>query len=347
VIEELEYYSIPAISNSSLASINPEQGGSPAMFKKEILDRDGDNTPKLSFENGKIVHKYVENKDAFVVSEFEKPTDTIALWVLRVFAVLPKTVNADNFIDQLDLIKIIALDQRDGAYGKFKDETALNKFVNEGMDYISYLFLERGDSIIMTPAQKEMMDGIITSIDACPGAYKLLFDKPEFGSTDVQKNEEAIYWKREVSIPGSEDVVEMNMKSLLDRFILKFVDGGIQVYLIDFKTTGGKIPLFGGAFKGYRYYRQLAFYTDAIIAYIEQNYPDFTGGIDFTYYIVAVETHGLYQCRVLKISQKWIGKGTQEMERLLRSIAYHQSTGQWSRTHEEVEEGFIVLPFEE
>lgn len=351
MIEELKYYGIQAISNSSLKDINPEQGGSPALFKKNVIDRDGENIPKASFENGKLVHKYVEDPTAFVVSDFSKPTETMASWVERVFyklyvLYLP-TVTSTNFYDQQELIGKVALDVREGAYGKMKEDTVVSKFLKEGLEYISYLFLEKGESIIMTPNQQEMMTNIINSINSCPMAHELLFKKPEFGSTEIQLNEEAIYWKRDVVL--HDETLSMNMKSLIDRFTLKFNDEKTTAFvkLIDFKTTGKGVVKFEQSFKSYRYYRQLAFYRGAIMSYIDNKFPEFNGDVDFEYYIVAVETHSLYQCKVFKISLEWILKGYYEVENLLKTIAYHQHTGQWSRTKEEVDDGYVTLKLEE
>lgn len=347
MIEENAYYAVPAISNSSLKEINPEQGGSPMLFKKSILDRELINEgPKKSFENGKIIHKYVEDPSSFVVSEFVKPTETVALWVERAFSQFPPMITAENFYDCQTIIQEIALEVRDGVYGKYKDATALGKFWNEGVEYISYLFLEQGESIILTPQQKEMLDEVVSSINNCPGAYELLFKEPDFGSTDEHFNELAVYWKKDVLI-GDDLHVSMNLKSLIDRFILKFSEEKILVDLIDFKTTGQKVVFFKSSFKSYRYYRQLAFYKEAILNYIKQKYPDFKGEIEFTYYIVVVETNHLYQCKVLKIEEAWIRKGRIEADILLGEIGYHQSTGQWVRSREEINHGFETLRLEE
>ena len=203
----------------------------------------------------------------------------------------------------------------------------------------------------MTPSQQEMMIHIIDSINNCPKAYELLFEKPSFGSNEIQLNEEAIYWERSVNASGEdfEETVNMEMKSLIDRFTLKFDDSKSSAFvkLIDFKTTGKGVVKFEQSFKSYRYYRQLAFYRGAIMAYIDKNYPEFTGDVEFEYYIVAVETHSLYQCKVFKIDLEWILKGYHEIENLLKTIAYHQTTGQWSKTIEEERNGYVRLKLEE
>lgn len=351
--EENNYYSIQAISNSALSAINPEQGGSPMKFEKKILNGEIEEAPNPSFENGKIVHKYVEDPSIFNVSDFSKPSDMMSAWVERTFAALPPSVTETNFLDSEVVIKSVALDVREDAYSKMKDETVLNKFWNEGLDYISYLFLEKGDTIIITPSQKEMLDEIIVSINNNPMAFKLLFEQPGFGETIEAYNEKAIYWKKEVSPGETYDNVSINMKSLVDRFRLHFLsDKSILVDLVDFKTTSSAISNFKYSFEKYRYFRQLAVYKEAITEFIKQEfistgkYPEDVN-IVFNYFIVAVETRDLYQCRVFKISDKYVWEGEDEYYDLLREVAYHQASGQWIRTREEFKTGFELLIPEE
>lgn len=352
-MEELHYYSIPAVSNSGLKEINPDQGGSPAKFKKVVLDRDVVYEPNPSFENGKIIHKYVEDPANFVISDFTKPTETMALWVGRVFNALPDAITVDNFLSSEKIIKEIALDVREGAYKSMKDDTVTAKFWKEGAEYINYLFIERSDQIILNQQQLNMMDFIIESINNNPKAYELLFKEPDFKDNIKAYNEKAIYWKKEVNPGSTYNLVSMNMKSLVDRFKLHFVSkNSIVVDLIDFKTTSSTVANFKYSFKKYRYYRQLAVYKEAITEFIKQayilkgDYPEDTT-ILFNHYIVAVETTGLYQCKVFRIGKKYIEKGEEEYNHLLRMVAYHQASGQWSKTQEEFIHGHEVLELEE
>lgn len=352
-MEELHYYSIPAVSNSALKEINPDQGGSPAKFKKVVLDRDVTYEPNPSFENGKIIHKYVEDPKNFVISDFTKPTETMALWVGRVFNALPGAITVDNFLISEKIIKEIALDVREGAYKSMKDDTVTAKFWKEGAEYINYLFIERSDQIILNQQQLNMMDFIIESINNNPTAYELLFKEPAFSENVTAYNEKAIFWKKEVSPGGTYKDASINMKSLVDRFKLNFVSkSSIVVDLIDFKTTSSTVANFKYSFQKYRYYRQLAVYKEAITEFIQQafilkgDYPKDTS-IVFNHYIVAVETTGLYQCKVFKIGEKYIEKGENEYDRLLKKIAYHQASGQWSKTQEEFITGHEVLELEE
>ena len=353
-LEDLHYYSIPAVSNSALKEINPEQGGSPAKFKKVVLDRDIEYEPNPSFENGKIIHKYVEDPKNFVISDFTKPTETMALWVERVFNNLPSVITVDNFLISEEIIKKIALEEREGAYKSMKDDTVTAKFWKEGAEYINYLFIERSDKIILNQQQLNMMDFIIESINNNPEAYRLLFKEPDFKENVAAYNEKAIYWTKKVDKRlNLEYIVSMNMKALVDRFKLNFVSKDrIVVDLIDFKTTSSTVANFKYSFKKYRYYRQLAVYKEAITEFIVQAYilkgaVSADVKIEFNNYIVAVETTGLYQCKVFKITDKYIEKGEEEYDRLLKMIAYHKGSGQWSKTEEEVLNGYEVLDFEE
>lgn len=102
-----EYYEKAAISNSGMASINPEQGGTPARYKKYILDREGTEEETPSLENGKLVHLYVEDPKAFVVSDVDRPTDMLASWVEEVYPYFKMDLKKGSLSDKFSTILTI------------------------------------------------------------------------------------------------------------------------------------------------------------------------------------------------------------------------------------------------
>jgi hypothetical protein len=62
----------------------------------------------------------------------------------------------------------------------------------------------------------------------------------------------------------------------------------------------------------------------------------------FEYYIIAVETSGLYQCVVYRIGGELIRKGENEINSLLKRIAWHNYKNEWNQSMEEAE-GYITL----
>jgi hypothetical protein len=70
-------------SSSSLGWLNPEEGGS---IKKFLNFFEGDDEEReerepetsKSLDNGRLVHKYIENSDKFIIEDKEKPTEMMA-----------------------------------------------------------------------------------------------------------------------------------------------------------------------------------------------------------------------------------------------------------------------------
>lgn len=67
----------PVVSSSSFHAINPEEGGSIVKFRNFFHEKD-EEKHSLSLDRGKLVHKYQEDPDKFVVEDFEAPTDMMS-----------------------------------------------------------------------------------------------------------------------------------------------------------------------------------------------------------------------------------------------------------------------------
>jgi hypothetical protein len=89
-MNELSYYDVgtrekPVVSNSSMSSLNPEEGGSIAKFMNFFSDpteKERRVTPTL--KNGKLIHLYIEKPEQFAVENDVKPTEMMAEFLGRV-----------------------------------------------------------------------------------------------------------------------------------------------------------------------------------------------------------------------------------------------------------------------
>jgi len=68
---EKDYYGVPAISNSGMKHINPDEGGTPLRYHKAVVLRETEEKESPSLENGKLVHLYVEDPGSFIVSDVD------------------------------------------------------------------------------------------------------------------------------------------------------------------------------------------------------------------------------------------------------------------------------------
>lgn len=331
MLEKNLYYSVEAISNSSLSNINPLQGGHPKKYKLFISGK-SEKKNTLSLDRGKLLHKWVENSDAFDVSEIELPSDMGIIWIKEVIRL--EEENKITTEKELDVVfdKLVLIAKKNtGVYvTTTKEFTILEKFKKDFLEYYTFLKYP-SDKIAITKTTKNILFNCYQSLYTHPIANELLFKQLE----DVNIfNELAIYFK----IEGK------NCKSLLDRVVIDNYNKKIKI--IDLKTTSKAIGNYPGEFAYYRTYRQLAFYGKAIIELLKQlEYKDIEE-YEISYHIVAVETMGQFTTQVFDIDIEWINKGIQEYLELIKLVQWHTQTDNWELTQNEYL-GNNVLKYDE
>lgn len=282
------------VSNSSLSYLNEEEGGGILKFLN-YLDKKSDSKETKSMELGSLVHALLEDEnivDTFCTEEFEKPTSMMAQWVERVFIKNKGWLGTPS---------AFILQEKKDAYVTLKDsDKILEKFEKEGGPY--YLFLDRNkDKKIID--QKLLKDAkkCLENINKDRIAFQLI-DNAVTENMIVQ-NELEIYWK----------YLGIKCKSKLDRVVID--NNKKTIKLVDYKTTGKPIYFFKDSFNKYRYYRQMAFYKEAL-SYL---YPDY----EIEVFIIAVETFGTFECQVYKMTEETLDKGFMEFRNLLNSLLDH------------------------
>ena len=333
MLEENPYYDIKAISNSSLSKINSTQSGHPKKYKA-FMNGEEEKLNTLSLERGKLLHKWVENSDAFEVSEIEAPSEMGIIWVKEVLRL--EELNKDIIITEENLDSIfnklilIAKDKLD-IYNNIKKEfTIIEKFKKELLEYYTFLKYP-SNKIALTKTTKNILFNCYQSLYTHPIANSLLFEQLE----EVQVfNEQAIYFQIE----------NVNCKSLLDRVIINHNNKTVKI--IDLKTTSKPIANYPNEFAYYHTYRQLALYGKAIIELLKQlEYKDIED-YEISYHIVAVETIGQFTTQVFDIDIEWINKGIAEYLELIRLVQWHTSTNCWELTKDEYF-GSNILKYDE
>jgi hypothetical protein len=340
-MEDKKYYDVPAVSNSGMSYINPKQGGTPARYKKIIIDGEKTEEQSPSLENGKLIHLYVENPALFIVSDVERPTDMLASWVEEVYemnvvthADLDVPFPEENVMSDLESAAFVTRKDR---YKSIKDDEKVFAKFKEGLPYLMHLLLQN-DELCITSKQKEVVEACVDSLKSNPVAKSLLFDPLEtYG--DEAHNELAVYWEEEIGISEG-TTVKLECKGLIDRLILH-KDKKVAS-LIDLKTTSKPIANFQKTVEYYRYHRQLSWYMRAVLKFLEDKgeNPDEWSIVTN---IVAVETTGLHECFVFELSKDSIVTGMSEIGNLLVRIAYATHTNNWSQPIEAGNNGVITL----
>jgi hypothetical protein len=339
------YFSNPSISNSSLAAINPEQGGSPQKFKK-FLEDNSEQKYSVSLERGSLIHLYCEHPDDFIISDVEKPTDLMCKWVEYAFNGLKR--NNLDLVKGLDDDYIVFVKDTVKAYDNIKDKTKIvEKFKKEGQAY--YDFLVKGDGkICMTAETGRIVTSCIDSLKTHPVAKSFLFEKNEFDDIEYY-NELEIYWQERINIGNKESQLWANLpcKSMLDRVIIDFKNMIIRIP--DIKSTSKPKSQFQESFEYYRYHRQHAFQRTALRQWLLTR-TDRKITMEDIYkfevhsYNIVVETIHPYQVGIYPLSKFWLKEGKEEMDSLLKRVTWHHYYGIWDTTMEEYANGgFLEL----
>lgn len=331
----MNYYDVQAISNSTLSYINPEQGGTPRKFKKLYIDRERDEEETPSLKNGKLIHKYIEDKASFVISDVVRPTEMLASWVERVCNRLLDFRKEDVVGDNLTL-KITCFECRDGAYASTKDEDKVWLKFQEGFDYLKHLIRGCSKIVIDTPT-RNLIERCIESINNNGLAQELLFRSGDsFGDCDF--NEMALYWEEEVN------GIKLPCKGLVDR--LRVFPQERKFQLIDAKSTSKPGVLYKESFEFYRTYRQLATYRKGVLNFLKKSFPHIETWEE-EYYIVSIETYGLFECHVHEVDYAWIEVGEEERNSLLKRITFHMKRQDWTISADEFfNKGKLKLVYE-
>ena len=126
-------------------------------------------------------------------------------------------------------------------------------------------------------------------------------------------------------------VYGIKCKSLLDGLTLDFKNNKAIIY--DLKTTQ-KLWHFEDSMNMYDYCRQLAYYTMAVIWYLEEECGvyDAENTWTFEYYIIGIDTTGSNDVRVFHIDSKNVHERDDTIDEAMKDIAWHQMNDKWDHT---------------
>ena len=321
MLENTDYYAKEDISNSDLSElkISPRRF---IMRKQQEMQ-----TKSAAMELGTLIHKFTLEPDSFILADVEPVGGKMGEYIKAYFELEKVGTPEDQISD-------MAYQMSGYKPSHSKPETILKSFRKKPENVAFYEFLKNADGkIALTLKDKQIVQSCLTSLRAHTVSSKLLFSKTEENVESF--NEHEIYFKQH----------GVNCKSKLDRIIVDHNKKSIT--LVDLKTTSNQVygectklknktgilmrdwHVTGFMFSclQYSYYRQLAFYINAIIS----EYPDY----DVEAFIVAVDTKGSYDVAVYKLPSEWIEEGNKEIKNLLSEYSYYKETNNFN-----VKQGF-------
>jgi hypothetical protein len=327
----LQHEGVPLMTASTLRYAYPGQGGSLAMLTAFFLQQSmqEDDEEKKHQRLGKLLHRWIENHRQFIVSPDDRPDDWICKVVDRAFPLINDfRSNIEGPIADSDLLSEypdIISRAREGIQGNWKDETVIKKVIQEGAVY--YQFLRAAEGKLMINADdRARLEGMQNSIQNSDYAEVLLEKKVQDGQVFT---EVPVLWQ----YTGLLNPIWC--KSMIDQ--IKVFPGRRQIWIDEHKTTSKPVNTFmstaavgincnltpyqiyipGPAYT-YRYYRQLSFYRDAALAFLEPIFGPEVRSYEINYGYYAIGSEGPYEIAYLPEDIEAIIIGFQEIEQAMR-----------------------------
>ena len=239
-VSEEEYRNDEAYSYSTLSQFSRE-GVSCIPYLKDKKDsaslRFGSLTDTLLTESHEL-------KNKFVVSDFNKPSDTIAKIVTDIWESSDKT---NNNLATIDAAIILSHIIKENYQSNWKNPTRINKIIEEGQEYFKVLS-ESKDKVLMTQSDYNDAMYCVDVLKTNPYTAKYFYDNP------FDKNVERWY-----QLKFKVKVGEYSIRCMFDRLIVDHVNKTIQP--IDLKTTGKNEEDFEDSFESWCYYLQSSMYS--------------------------------------------------------------------------------------
>lgn len=315
-IDDAEYFSPTYgkyISNSRLALINPEQGGSPSAYKEGLH---GGTTASLAL--GSAIHELFLQDDCFTLApKVGKPTAKLGATIERAawyrkkgYSIYNSIVNAAKDCDYY--VKTI--------------DSKVSDILRAGYEY--YIKTKNYDSsvIVLNDKDHDTCCNCINNLKSNKNIMSKIRPTDEFGDNLPSFNEDALFidlvvtYKNEVST-----ILKLKMKA--DNWTID-VDNKILT-LNDLKTSSKPVAYFMkdyGSWYHYHYARQMALYGMMLKEFCKQEY-NFNSEWTFECNMLVVDTLRDNDTRCIHVPDSELEVGKKEYEELLKRVAYYEIYG--------------------
>lgn len=313
-MDDEEYFSdkwAEWISNSKLALINPDQDGSPEVYK-EGLGKHQKYSDSLVF--GSAVHELVLQPESFILAEnVDRPTAKLGAMADELF---------ENYLNDLTEDKYIIaasnkIDYYKGKMDKIKIQNVLDKCEEYWESKEKWHKNYSGDKepIFLDSKSREKLKLCLASVNSNQEIQDLLHPKGVL-EDPISMNEAALFIQVKAEYNGKETILKL--KGKLDNFTIDTETG--EVTLNDLKTTGHKLIDFKDSFKKYHYNRQMAMYSWMLRLYVMKQYNTKPSSLYAN--MLLVSTVPDYRAGIFKVTNREIRNGFLEFKDLLQRVAY-------------------------
>lgn len=302
------------ISNSTLALINPDQDGSPQIYK-EGLSKHPKYSDSLVF--GSAVHELVLQPGEFKVADnVNRPTAKMGAMADELYKTF---LSNKGVVSDDDIIAVSnKIDYYKGKMDSIKIENVKDKCINywwDRRDWESEHNNSEIEPIYLDPKSREKLQLCLASVEANKEVQDLLHPKGVF-EEPISMNEAALFMDVKAEHEGKETILKL--KGKLDNFTIDIETN--EVVLNDLKTTGHWLIDFGDSFKKYHYNRQMAMYAWVLRSYVQKQYNIKPSSLMANMLLVCTVPD--YRAGVFRVTNGEIRKGFLEFKDLLQRVAY-------------------------
>ena len=308
------YEDLTRISNSNIGWFLQK---GPAYLHK-MLTNPPPEEKNYVLERGTLIHMYLlqpeEFRNTYVVWDKSRPT----------------SAQQEKFCQAL--ASTLEIEPNKAIISAYKEAYSIagkseDKMLSEGLkiastlkDYIDFLKANDGRTMI-SPYEYQMLEKIKQNVQSHKLAWHII-DAPLRAAElcDYEAHHEFhINW----------ECRGVQCKSLLDGLTLDFKNKKAIIY--DLKTTQ-KLWHFEDSIDQYDYLRQLCYYKQAVVWYLENERGENPRTWDFEFYIIGIDTTGSYEIRTFYIDEYAVNSRLAIIHDTLDEIAWHQTTSKWEHS---------------
>lgn len=300
------------ISNSKLATINPDQGGNKIKYRDNWHQN---STSSLVL--GSAIHECTLQSEYFrLAPKCDKPTAKLGATIDRIKYYRNKGLSIYNSIIQ---------SSKDCNYYVNQINNKIQKIIKEGLSYYIKSKDFNDSEITLSNKDHDNCEACVKNLQANEIIQSKLHPKDVFGDNLPSFNEDALFLDIIVTYKDRYVILKLKMKA--DNWTID--EENKILTLNDLKTTSKPVAWFMnqeyGSFYKYHYYRQFALYLMILEQYCIKEYG-FNKKWKSYGNVLVVNTidHDTRCCSVYKDHLKL---GKLEYERLLKQVAYYEIFG--------------------
>ena len=304
----MDYFQIPAISNSALSTFSYD----PSYYHKVYVTKelqDKKESDALIF--GSLVHCLIlepqEVQNRYVISTL-KPEEIPSGMMLDFYSALLKQEIKDDLAFQI-------------AYQESGYKISIEKVIENAKKFDKYYAekLASRDKTVITQSV----------YDTARAAADVTMDNPQWnailgtGKKWTEYKELEILWTEEVN------GMELDFKAKLDHLFIHEAEGTIIAKYFDYKTDSkNPVHKYVDTFLFWKSYRQMAFYQRAIVKFIEQQFPNVELLNKPAMHLVPIDANRM-KSLIYHVDRSYLEKGHLELNKDLNDLVWHIKHDKW------------------